>query len=441
MSNFRLYAAITTLAIFTENPNPTMTTHGILSLYTFVVLIALQSICVTTQQKAVNIKQGNLKTWMIEHGHILNEKTYKILTNEGITTFEIFKKFTSDDFDNMCNQIQNIKIGYGDRVQLKRILESLSPKDKFIDTKELKAIETINTEITKLTKLLKNLNTTKTQIHTTKIAISQNINVTFNKLVKELRYRQHELLTDLDAIIHDKSKILIKHISMINNSISQFDDTRRKCERMVRKHVDLSEIEQRKLQILELKNNVIDGNNVMMQEIGEHKVNTSVVFMMEQEEIINELRGIGVVYDKPVPKLIDIKEVGKGSGVVQFVWTMLIDTDWRNYKFLRIAWRNFTEKYVHDGKMMMNGDDWDYKEIMIESGEDMECVNVSINVNGVYLFKLKVMDKDNVWSSYSNAKSIRIHEQTQKLQMKHYMISVLVLLMLGLGVMFNVFQQ
>eukprot|EP01083_Nonionella_stella_P207444 753589_1 len=127
----------------------------------------MASVISTTAEGSVGeaIDDKSLKSYLIKNGQNLKDKTYQILKEEGIETIEDFKNFTVDDFERMCSEMTNNKIAYGDRVKLKKILESFSTKDKFVDTQEIEAIETIKNEINKLKNALQNLNLTQTKIN------------------------------------------------------------------------------------------------------------------------------------------------------------------------------------------------------------------------------------------------------------------------------------
>ena len=88
------------------------------------------------------VEATNLKSWMTQNEYILQDKTYQLLSNDGINTIDDLQQFRVDEFDGMCAEMEQ-KIAYGDRVKLKRVLESLSNKDKFVDPEEVDAIQDI----------------------------------------------------------------------------------------------------------------------------------------------------------------------------------------------------------------------------------------------------------------------------------------------------------
>ena len=140
----------------------------------------------------------SFKEWLSKIGYNLKQKTHGILSDQGFDTLGDFKNLDMDDFEGLC---KDHKIPYADKAKLKRILESFSSKDKFIDPEEVEAITNIKDEINKLQKTLDNLKLTQTEINDKKQKISKEINDTIDDLVNKLRSRQKELLVKLDGII------------------------------------------------------------------------------------------------------------------------------------------------------------------------------------------------------------------------------------------------
>ena len=89
----------------------------------------------------------SFKGWLNKNGHNLKEKTHQILADQAIDTLSDFKNLDMEDFEELC---KDFKVPYGDKAKLKRILESFSSKDKFIDPEEVEAISNIKDEINKL---------------------------------------------------------------------------------------------------------------------------------------------------------------------------------------------------------------------------------------------------------------------------------------------------
>ena len=77
-------------------------------------------------EEKCDIYVPGLQDWMGENGYKLQEKTHEILMNEGVLTIDDLKQFKVEDIDQMCAQLNGKnRIGYGDIVKLKRIIEGI----------------------------------------------------------------------------------------------------------------------------------------------------------------------------------------------------------------------------------------------------------------------------------------------------------------------------
>ena len=231
---------------------------------------------------------------MNQNGHVLQEKTYTILQQNAINTINDFQQFTVDEFDVMCSEMEkDNKIPFGDRIKLKRVLESASSKDKFVDPEEVEAIEAMKTEINKLKALSTKLNASKTEITAKKEKLSKEINNTFDELVNELRNRQKELLVKLDEIVDAKNKVVTEQNTMLTTNIESYTQDSTKCEKMIRKCVELTEVKARKIQILQIKEDIAKGCAGLAAAFKKNKLNTKLDFFVDKTEIIEYLNRLG----------------------------------------------------------------------------------------------------------------------------------------------------
>eukprot|EP01084_Bolivina_argentea_P295912 509571_1 len=110
----------------------------------------------------------------------------------------------------------------------------------------------------KLKNMLNNLKITQSQINEKKIKITKDINNTFENLILELKNRQKELLLEVNNIMNSKNKIVNNNINIINNNMKIYKQQKQKCDEMIRKRIELNEVKERKIQIIKIKNNIIN---------------------------------------------------------------------------------------------------------------------------------------------------------------------------------------
>eukprot|EP01084_Bolivina_argentea_P011281 21089_1 len=363
----------------------------------------MASVISTTAEGSVGeaIDDKSLKSYLIKNGQNLKDKTYQILKEEGIETIEDFKNFTVDDFERMCSEMTN-KIAYGDRVKLKKVLQSFSTKDKFVDTQEVEAIETIKNEINKLKNALQNFNLTQTKINQKKEKMAKNINDTFEELVNKMRNRQKQLLVQLDNIMDSKNKTINTHINLANNSIENYQQKMQKCQKMITQSIELSDIKTRKLQIVEMRDDIVKRNEQIMNTFADNAVHANASFIIEKDDFISCLSKVGAVAEHTVPKLIELK--CNDSGTVNIIWTLLYKQQGKKYDKITIEWSEVRNKQKQQDDEKNENNLWQSKEISIEeTKEDVYNATISVTSVGIYLFRIKVFE-----CGFSNTKSIHI---------------------------------
>eukprot|EP01084_Bolivina_argentea_P015851 29700_1 len=351
----------------------------------------------TTNAGEENIEKTDFYKWLIsvQAKHKLIIK----LINNGIDSMEMLEEIVNDESildDTDLNKIEKAK--------LRTILKKLPNQHNIIDKEESMAILQMENKLKALKSAIKLVANTKQTIDVQVTNHTKSIQLTFKEMHKLLDEREAVLIKKLNEIANKKKNKLDNISKTLNEQTNSSQQEIKTCHRSLKKSIELTELETRKKQILNIAKKIKNINVITKQDTD--IVNNKININLDIKLITNTINSFGKVFSGCVPVLISL--VDNKNGSVGIKWKLNTNEEKHNdekHCKLKVEWTDIELKHDNDNNDDMKVE-WKYnKEFVLQNKEYLD-VDVKVkNKTIVYGFRIKYFD-GKVWSIYSDVKSI-----------------------------------
>eukprot|EP01084_Bolivina_argentea_P087684 158357_1 len=248
---------------------------------------------------------------------------------------------------------------------------------------ETEAILKIDNKVQLLQESLKRLNVTKNNIDAEMKTGRQLIDKSFEDVIVLIHKRKQTLLNKLDQIGNNKRNKLDQQCKTTQNDVKNAQNRSSECHLLLRKPLELQQIEDRKTKILQIAKEI--ENIEIIQPNHPLHISYKIQINMRSNELIKTLNNFGSVSLGQIPVLIALTDNEDSSVTVHWRFDENVNM---NNKKIKVEWTEIESKNNDNDNDNDNYNDdmkieWHYNKIFHTTNENPNDTKLNIRVNKV----------------------------------------------------------